>query len=82
MIRKIAIAATMTALTAAPALAAHCPADAAAIDAALAKMTVSDTLRAEVAALKDTGMNHHNAGQHREAEAALAEAMRKLLTAE
>jgi|SRR5687767_10126554 hypothetical protein len=65
-----------------PALANHCPMDAAAIDAGLAKMTVSDQIKAEVTALKDEGMALHAAGNHAESEAKLAEAMRKLLTAE
>jgi hypothetical protein len=56
--------------------------DAEAIDAGLAKMDVSDELRAEVTTLKDEGMELHAAGNHGESEAKLAEAMRKLLTAE
>jgi hypothetical protein len=69
-------------LFASPAFAAHCPKDAAAIDAALAKMSINDTLKAEVVALKEQGMALHAAGNHRESEAILADAMRRLLTAE
>ncbi|ROR34961.1 hypothetical protein [Inmirania thermothiophila] len=63
------------------ALASHCPLDAKAIDQALAKGTVPAGLAAEVKALRDKGMELHNAGQHRESERTLAEAMRKLLAA-
>ena len=69
-------------LFATPAFASHCPKDAAAIDAALAKMSVSDGLKAEVLALKDQGMELHAAGSPRESEAMLADAMRRLLTGE
>lgn len=79
MIRRMFLAAAATLLLATPALAGHCPKDAAAIDAYLAKASVSDTLKAEVTALKDKGMELHNAGNHAESEATLAEAMRMLL---
>jgi hypothetical protein len=79
MPNKLMLAVVATLFMSAPALAAHCPKDAAAIDAYLAKMSVSDDLKAEVTALKDKGMELHNAGNHRESEAALAEAMRMLL---
>lgn len=82
MLRKTILAAAVTLLMTVPAFASHCPADAAAIDAYLAKASVSDDLKAEVTALKDKGMEQHSAGNHREAEATLAEAMRKLLSAE
>ena len=81
MLKKIALATALLGFMATPALAAHCPADAAAIDAALAKSTsLSDAQKAEISALKDEGMAQHNAGDHRAAEATLAEAMRKILT--
>ena len=79
MARSLFLAAVAATFLASPALAAHCPKDAAAIDAYLAKMSVDETLKAEVVALRDKGMELHNAGNHRESEAALAEAMRKLL---
>jgi hypothetical protein len=66
-------------LTSFPSLAGHCPADAEAIDAALAKVTVSDEVRAQVTALKDEGLVEHEAGNHAESEATMAEAMRLLL---
>ncbi len=61
------------------AFAAHCPMDAAAIDAYLARAEVSDPLKTQVNALKDEGMVLHAEGKHRESEAKLAEAMRMLL---
>ena len=68
------------ALTALPALASHCPADAAAITAALENVTVSDEVEAQVIELRDAGMAAHEAGNHDDAEATLAEAMRLLLS--
>lgn len=79
---RLMTAAAAAFLFASPAFASHCPKDAAAIDAALAKMSISDTLKAEVVALKEQGMALHAAGNHRESEAILADAMRRLLTAE
>jgi hypothetical protein len=82
MTRIATVAAATLFLMTAPAFAHHCPLDAAAIDAALAKMDISDELKAEVVALKDEGMTLHEAGNHEESEHKLAEAMRKLLMAE
>jgi hypothetical protein len=61
------------------ALASHCPMDAAAIDAYLARAEVSDSMKSQVNTLKDEGMALHADGKHAEAEAKLAEAMRMLL---
>lgn len=81
MIRRSLSAFAALALLATPALAAHCPRDAAAIDHALeARADVPD--REQIQALRDEGMQLHEAGNHREAEAKLAEAMRMLLNAE
>jgi hypothetical protein len=77
--RSLILAVVATAFLASPALAHYCPKDAAAIDAYLAREKVDDKLKAEVVALKDKGMAEHTAGNHTEAEATLAEAMRKLL---
>ena len=66
-------------LIASPAFAMHCPQDAAAIDHALSVMEVSDEVRAEVQALRDRGMELHEAGNHEESEDTLSEAMRTLL---
>ena len=78
MIRSISLAAA-AALLAAPAYAGHCPADAEAIDNALAALEVSDEVRAEVQMLRDQGMEQHEAGDHETAEDTLSEAMRTLL---
>lgn len=82
MIRKTLTAFAALALMATPALAAHCPQDAAAIEAALPNSSLSDAEKAEVEALKEQGMELHAAGNHRESEAVLADAMRRLLNAE
>jgi len=69
-------------LLAAPALAAHCPADAKAIDAGLSKSTLGDAEKAEISALKDQGLQLHGSGDHSGAEKVLADAMRRLLNAQ
>jgi len=79
MLRKTMLAGAALMLLTAPALAAHCPKDAAAIEAALAKSSLSAAEKAEIASLKDQGMEAHNAGDHRKSEALLADAMRRLL---
>jgi hypothetical protein len=79
MLRTTLAAISIVAFTSIPALASHCPADAAAITAALENVTVSDEMQAQVIELRDTGMAAHEAGNHDEAEATLAEAMRLLL---
>lgn len=82
MIRNTLSAFAILAVMATPALAAHCPLDAAAIEQALPNSSLSEEQKAEVTRLKEEGMELHNAGNHRESEAVLAEAMRMLLTAE
>ena len=82
MVRNTLSALAALALLATPALAAHCPQDAEAIEHALTTTSLSDEEKAEVEALKTQGMEQHEAGNHRESEALLAEAMRKLLMAE
>lgn len=79
MSRTTLAALAVLALSTIPALAAHCPADAAAITAALEKVSVSGEIEAQIVALRDEGMALHEAGNHRESEAKLAEAMRLLL---
>ena len=74
----LAAAAVMLAY-AAPALAYHCPADVKAIDAALAKMTLSAAQMSEVKQLRDRGEAEHGAGNHADAVNSLAEAMRIIL---
>ena len=82
MIRTTLSAFALLTLATAPALAGHCPADAAAIDHALPLSTLSDEEKAEIQALRDEGMAAHEAGNHAESEALLADAMRRLLLAE
>jgi len=80
MIRKIALATALLGFLATPALAAHCPADARAIEAALAKATnLSDAQKAEITAQKDEGQALHTARDQRPFEAKMAEAMRMIL---
>lgn len=59
---------------ASPAFAFQCPADMAAIDAALQTAQLSDTDRARVEELRAQGEELHGAGQHQESVDALAEA--------
>jgi len=82
MISKTLTAFAAVALMCSPALAAHCPQDAAAIEHALTKTSLSAGDKAEVERLKNEGMAQHEAGNHRESEALLADAMRRLLLAE
>jgi hypothetical protein len=79
MLNKFALATAAMLLTVTPALAHHCPMDAAAIDHALMVASVGDDVKAQVTALKDKGMAEHKAGDHAAAETTLAEAMRLLL---
>ncbi len=67
-------------LLATPALAFHCPTDAAAIDQALSALELSDEVEAEARALRDQGMELHEAGNHADSGNTLAEAMRLILT--
>jgi hypothetical protein len=60
---------------ASPALAFHCPADMAAIDAALETAELSEADLAKVKELRAQGEELHEAGQHQEAVDTLAEAM-------
>ncbi|MGR3593083.1 MAG: hypothetical protein ACU0B9_07210 [Limimaricola soesokkakensis] len=80
MTRIFVSAFALLGLMATPALAGHCPQDAAAIEHALDTMTISDEDRAEISALKEEGMALHEAGDHAGSEAMLADAMRRLLT--
>lgn len=82
MVRTTVLATMASLFLASPAIAGHCPMDAAAIDAYLASAEVDEALEVEVIALRDEGMALHEAGNHADSEAKLAEAMRKLLTAE
>ncbi len=59
---------------ASPAYAFHCPADMAAIDAALQTETLSEADLAKVKDLRAKGEEYHNAGQHKQSVDTLAEA--------
>ncbi len=63
--KRIAIAAILTAVLAGPALAGQCPVDMKKIDAALAKGSqISATQMAEVKVLRAQGEKQHKGGQH------------------
>jgi len=62
------------------AFAFHCPADAKAIDAGLAKANLSDDQKSEIMSLRDKGLEQHKTGDHKSAVDTLAKAMRMLLT--
>lgn len=79
MMMRTLLAGAAALLIASPAYALHCPQDAAAIDHALGVVEVSDEVRSEVQALRDEGMEQHEAGNHEESEDTLSEAMRTLL---
>lgn len=82
MLRLAATFCAVSLALATAAFASHCPMDAAAIDAYLARAQVSAPLKTQVNALKDEGMALHAEGKHSESEAKLAEAMRMLLKGE
>lgn len=75
MLKRMLAAAAVVMLTASPALARHCPADMAQIDAELAKspQVSADTL-AKVKDLRAKGEDLHKAGKHSESEETLAQA--------
>ena len=79
MYRKSLAVVVLTLSMSGVALAAHCPKDAKAIDAALASTMMDDATKTKVMALRDEGMALHAAGDHRKSEATMAEAMRMLL---
>jgi hypothetical protein len=61
------------------AFAFHCPADAKAIDAGLAKANLSDVKKSEIMNLRDKGLEQHGTGDHKGAVGTLSKAMRLLL---
>ncbi|MFZ0100592.1 MAG: hypothetical protein WAK98_19070 [Gemmobacter sp.] len=75
---KVLITAGVLALLASPVLAFQCPADMAAIDAALQNKSLSEEDLARVKELRATGEAEHAAGNHQASVDALAEA-KKLL---
>jgi len=74
--KRILLATAAVVLLSTPALAMHCPADMAKIDAALAaNPQISAEQLAEVQALRAEGETYHKAGQHQESVDTLAKAM-------
>lgn len=71
---KILVTTAFLALLAGPALAFQCPADMAAIDAALETAALSEEAMARVKELRATGAEEHEAGNHQASVDALAEA--------
>ncbi len=61
------------------AFAFHCPADAKAIDAGLAKAKLSYDQKSEIMELRAKGLDQHGAGDHKGSVDTLAKAMRMLL---
>jgi hypothetical protein len=57
----------------------HCPADAKAIDAGLAKANLSNDKKSEIMKLRDKGLEQHGTGDHKGAVDTLSKAMRLLL---
>ncbi len=73
--KRIAMAAILTAVLAGPALAGQCPVDMKKVDAALAAgPQISAAQMAEVATLRAEGEKQHKAGQHGAAVTTLAKA--------
>lgn len=75
---KTLITASLLAVLASPVFAFHCPADMAAIDAALESAALSDDDLARVTELRALGETEHDAGNHQASVDALAEAMKLL----
>jgi hypothetical protein len=71
---KMLITAGLLVILAGPALAFHCPADMAAIDAALETASLTDEQLAQVKEFRATGESEHKAGNHQASVDALAEA--------
>lgn len=71
---KLLITAGVLAILASPVLAFQCPADMAAIDAAIATANLTDEQLALVTELRATGETEHAAGNHQASVDALTEA--------
>lgn len=73
--KRLLIATLLATALSVPAFANQCPADIAAIDAALASnTTLTDDQKAEVKAFRDEGEILHNEGKHTESVETLAKA--------
>ena len=75
---KMLITAGLLTLLSSPVLAFQCPADMAAIDAALETATLSEEDLARIKELRATGEAEHAAGNHQASVDALAEAKKML----
>ncbi len=73
--KKLILAAMMTAALAMPAYAKQCPALMGKIDEAMKTATVDDATKTKVMALYETGKAAHDAGDHAASETALNEAL-------
>ena len=71
-----AVALAVSAVAWSPAQAYYCPKTGKAIDAALAKGSVSSAMKSKVKELRDKGMAQHSSGDHKGSVTTLAEAMR------
>ncbi|KLK91093.1 hypothetical protein AA309_21795 [Microvirga vignae] len=78
MRRAIALALSLSFITAGPALANRCPRDMAAIDKAVQTAQLSSADRRKVMNLRQRGEAAHKAGNHEESERLLDEAKRML----
>jgi hypothetical protein len=74
MIRRLALACILAGALSSQALAFHCHADMAAIDAAIPTAQLTEKEMARVKELRAQGEELHNAGKHQEAVDTLAEA--------
>ncbi|HKP27076.1 MAG TPA: hypothetical protein VJV39_24615 [Dongiaceae bacterium] len=72
--KKLLTAIALSVLLSGTAFANSCPTHVAKIDAALATSTASEDVKAQAKALRDEGQALHDAGNHAESMAKLAEA--------
>ena len=79
MLKRTFATATVLACLSAPALAAHCPKDVKAIDAAMSKVKLSAANMTKVKALRDEGAALHKSKKHKASVGKLSEAMRIML---
>ena len=75
---RILTTAGLVAMLALPAYAGQCPADMAAVDAALQTATLSEADMAQVKELRELGETEHKAGNHQASVEALAKAKEML----
>ena len=76
--KKLILAALMTAALSVPAFATHCPQIMAQIDEAMKTTTADDATKAKVTELYAKGKAEHEAGDHAASEASLNEALAML----